>query len=270
MSVKQAKVFDWDQLRRGLEESVTLVVGGARGTGKQAALALLQLGGSVAIGDINKERLDKTAAEFAAMGYKKIFAVVADVTQTDQAHAMVEKAVKHFGKLNNVVYAAGAYLAQRPTLEIDSKEWDLIVNSNLKGAFLTDQAAIPHMIKAGGGGIVHISSNAGRTTSTFLGCHYTAAKAGILGLTRHLAKEFGSQKIRANSICPGGIDGERMKDLITELHREQDLVDLAKQTPLGRNVHERDVVGVILFLLSDLSGFVTGATIDVTGGIFMI
>jgi NAD(P)-dependent dehydrogenase (short-subunit alcohol dehydrogenase family) len=125
------------------------------------------------------------------------------------------------------------------------------------------------MIKNGGGQIVHISSNAGKTVSTFLGCHYTAAKAGILGLTRHIAKEFGPQNIRANAICPGGIVGERMTNLVTELHREQDLVNLAKGTPLGRNVYERDVVGVILFLLSDLSVFVTGESIDVTGGWYM-
>jgi 3-oxoacyl-[acyl-carrier protein] reductase len=263
-------LFDWDQMRETLADSVTLVVGGARGTGKQAALALLQLGGKVVIGDINRERLNKTMTEFEQAGFRDALAVVADVTKPEQARALVEGATKRFGKLNNLAYCAGAYLAQRSTLEIDVKEWDLIVDSNLKGAFLVDQAAIPEMIQAGGGAIVHISSNAGRTTSTFLGSHYTAAKSGILGLTRHIAKEFGPQGIRANSICPGGIDGERMKDLVTELHREQDLVEIARQTPLGRNVQERDVVGVILFLLSDLAGFVTGATIDVTGGGFMI
>jgi 3-oxoacyl-[acyl-carrier protein] reductase len=263
------KVFDWDQLRAGLADSVTIVVGGARGTGRQAALSLLQLGGSIALIDINKERLDKTAAELAGEGFKKVFAVAADVTDEERAHAAVNSCAKHFGKINNVLYAAGAYLAQRPTLEVKSAEWDLIVNSNLKGAYLIDQAAIPHMVKGGGGSIVHISSNAGKSVSVFLGCHYTAAKAGIIGLTRHIAKEFGAQGIRANAICPGGILGERMTDLVTALHREQDLVDLAKATPLGRNVHERDVVGVILFLLSDLSGFVTGSAIDVTGGWYM-
>lgn len=268
--MKQELVYDWDQLRANLANSVTIVLGGARGTGKQAALALLQLGGSVAIGDINRERLDRTMAEFKAAGHAKALAVVTDITKPDQARNLVEQTVKHFGKLDNVVFAAGAYRAQKSSLDTTAEEWDLIVDSNLKGAFLVDQAAIPHMIKGGGGNIVHISSNAGRTTSTFLGCHYTAAKAGILGLTRHFAKEFGDRGIRANSICPGGIVGERMTDLVTELHRESDLANLAKNTPLGRNVHERDVVGVILFLLSDLSGFVTGATIDVTGGIFMI
>jgi NAD(P)-dependent dehydrogenase (short-subunit alcohol dehydrogenase family) len=268
--VKQGLVWDWDKLKQGLADSVTIIVGGARGTGKQAALSLLQLGGSVAIGDINRERLDKTMAEFKAAGHTKALAVPTDITKPDEVRNLVDQTVKHFGKLDNVVFAAGAYRAQKSSLETDLEEWRLIVDSNLTGAFLIDQAAIPHMIKAGGGNIVHISSNAGRTVSTFLGCHYTAAKSGILGLTRHFAKEFGDKGIRVNSIAPGGVVGERMTDLITELHREQMLVDIAKNTPLGRNVEERDVVGAILFLLSDLSGFITGASLDVTGGIYML
>lgn len=268
--MSEDKVFDWGKVGQGLGDSVTLVIGGARGTGRTAALALLQLGGSVAIADINRERLERTADEFRAQGFAELLPVVADVTKADQATSMVEETVSRFGRIDNMVYCAGAYRAQRPTLDIDSDEWDLIVDSNLKGAFLSGKAAIPHMIRAGKGGIVHISSNAGRTVSTFLGCHYTAAKSGILGLTRHFAKEFGPDQIRVNAICPGGVAGERMHDLITELHREKDLEDLAKATPLGRNVYERDVVGVILFLLSDLSGFVTGSAIDVNGGIYML
>lgn len=268
--MQEDKVFDWEQLRSSLAESVTLVTGGARGTGRKTALALLQLGASVAIGDINKERLDRTAAELSSIGEGKLLPVVADVTQPEQVRAMVESVIRRFGKLNNVVYSAGAVRAQRPTLEIESEEWDLILDSNLKGAFLTCQAALPHIIRAGGGSIVNISSRAARVSSVFLGIHYTSAKAGILGLTKHIAKEFGPKGVRANSICPGGILGDRMTELMAALHREGDLERLAKEAPLGRNVQERDVVGVILFLLSDLSGFVTGAAIDVNGGSTMI
>jgi 3-oxoacyl-[acyl-carrier protein] reductase len=266
----QDQVFDWEGLRRGLANSVTLVTGGAQGTGRKTAEALLALGCSVAIVDINAKRLAETEKELAALGQGKIMSVVADITKFDQCKAMAAKVAEHYGKLNNIVYCAGAVRAQRPTLEIDSEEWDLIIDSNLKGAFLTCQAAIPHIITSGGGSIVHISSRAGRTSSPFLGIHYTSAKAGILGLTRHIAKEFGGNGIRANNICPGGILGERMSFLMGALKREHELEGLAKQSPLGRNVWERDVVGAILFLLSDLSGFVTGATIDVNGGTLMI
>lgn len=264
------QVFDWDGLRGNLANSVTLVVGGAQGTGRKTAESLLHLGCSVVIADINAKRLEDTAKELAAIGKGKLGSVVADITNPEQCKTMAKSAVEQLGKLNNIVYCAGAVRAQRPTLEIDSEEWDLILDSNLKGAFLTCQAAIPHIIESGGGSIVHISSRAGRTSSPFLGIHYTAAKAGILGLTRHIAKEFGDKGIRANNICPGGILGERMSFLMGALKRENELEALAKQSPLGRNVWERDVVGVILFLLSDLSGFVTGATIDVNGGTLMI
>lgn len=266
----QDQVFDWDSLRLGLSEAVTLITGGAQGTGRKTAEALLALGGKVVIADINGERLKQTEQELAALGKGEVASVVADITDPAQCKSMVEAVVARFGKINNMVYCAGAVRAQRPTLEVDSDEWDLIIDSNLKGAFLTCQAAIPAMIKSGGGAIVHLSSRAGRTSSPFLGIHYTSAKAGILGLTRHIAKEFGGQGIRANSICPGGILGERMSFLMGALKREHELEALANQSPLGRNVWERDVVGVILFLLSDLSGFVTGATIDVNGGTLMI
>lgn len=261
--------FDWKVVGDALSDSVTLVVGGARGTGKTIADNLLRLGARVAISDVNPERVQAVEAEFAEYG-NRFTAAAGDATVAEDARRVAAAAAESFGALHNVVYSAGAYRAQRPTLDIESDEWDLIVDSNLKGAFISYQAAIPHIITSGGGSLVSISSLAGRTSSPFLGCHYSAAKAGVLGLTRHLAKEFGDKNIRANSICPGGIVGIRMTDLLTELDREADLVELANQTPLGRNVFEQDVAGVALFLLSDLSRFVTGATLDVNGGILTI
>jgi 3-oxoacyl-[acyl-carrier protein] reductase len=261
--------FDWKVVGDALSDSVTLIVGGARGTGKTIAENLLRLGARVSVSDVSPQRIEAVESEFADYG-DRFTAMTGDATLSDDARRVAAHAAEAFGALNNVVYSAGAYRAQRPTLEIDSQEWDLIVDSNLKGAFVSYQASIPHIVASGGGSLVSISSLAGRTSSPFLGCHYSAAKAGILGLTRHLAKEFGAQNIRANSICPGGIVGTRMTDLLTELGRESDLVELAKQTPLGRNVYEHDVAGVTLFLLSDLSRFVTGATIDVNGGILTI
>jgi 3-oxoacyl-[acyl-carrier protein] reductase len=262
--------FDWTAVGEDLARSVTLIAGGARGTGRTAALNLLRLGAQVAIVDLHPGHIAAVEREFAEFGDAQLLTAVADCTVRDDIRAAAERTVERFGALNKLVYCAGAYRAQRPTLDIDAGEWDLILDSNLKGAFLSVQAVVPHMRRAGGGAIVNISSLAGRTSSPFLGCHYSAAKAGILGLTRHIAKEFGPDNIRANAICPGGVVGTRMNDLLAELHREQDLMELAKQTPLGRNVFEQDVVGAILFLLSDLSRFVTGATLDVNGGILTI
>jgi 3-oxoacyl-[acyl-carrier protein] reductase len=270
MDLELEKAFDWAEVGAGLAESVTIVAGGARGTGRTAAYNLLGLGARVAIIDLHQDRVRETTEELQSFGDDRVVGLVADCTVANDIRRAVGEAANAFGSVNHLVYCAGAYRAQRPTLEVEPEEWDLIVDSNLKGAFLTYQAVIPHIVTAGGGSLVSISSLAGRTSSPFLGCHYSAAKAGILGLTRHIAKEFGPSNIRANSICPGGIIGARMNDLLTDLDRQDDLVQLARQTPLGRNGHELDVVGAILFLLSDLSRFVTGATIDVNGGILTV
>lgn len=270
VDVNLADTFDWAGVGESLAGCVTLVAGGARGTGRLTALNLLRLGGRVAVLDLDAGRVAEVERDFAGFGADRLLTAVGDCTAPGDVQRVAADVAEHFGSLDRLVYCAGAYRAQRPTLDVDADEWDLILDSNLKGAFLTCQAVLPHMQRAGGGAVVTISSLAGRTSSPFLGCHYSAAKAGVLGLTRHLAKEFGPDGIRANAICPGGIVGDRMNDLLTELHREQDLVELAKQTPLGRNVHEQDVVGAVLFLLSDLSRFVTGATLDVNGGILTI
>jgi 3-oxoacyl-[acyl-carrier protein] reductase len=270
MNSTLSDTFDWTAVGEDLSRSVILIAGGARGTGRTAALNLLRLGARVAIVDLDPGHIAALRREFVDFDDAQLLTVVADCTVRDEIRAAAARTVERFGSLTKLVYCAGAYRAQRPTLDVDPEEWDLILDSNLKGAFLTVQAVVPHMQQAGGGAIVNISSLAGRTSSPFLGCHYSAAKAGVLGLTRHIAKEFGPNNIRANAICPGGVVGTRMNDLLTELHREQDLVELAKQTPLGRNVFEQDVVGAILFLLSDLSRFVTGATLDVNGGILTI
>lgn len=262
-------LFDPRTIGDQLGRSVTLIAGGARGVGRRAAENLLAIGGRVAVVDLMPDRVEAARAELASYG-DRFLALRGDCTDRADMKRVVFDTVAAFGELTGVVYAAGAYRAQRPTLEVDPEEWDLILDSNLKGAFLTFQAAIPALIESGGGSIVSISSLAGRTSSPFLGCHYSAAKAGVLGLVRHLAKEFGPAGVRANSICPGGIAGQRMNDLLRELDREADLRVLAEQTPLQRNVEEHDVVGAILFLLSDLSRFVTGATVDVNGGILTV
>jgi NAD(P)-dependent dehydrogenase (short-subunit alcohol dehydrogenase family) len=267
MKVDLAQAFNWAAVGESLADSVTVIAGGARGTGRTAAVNLSLLGGRVAIVDVDPDRVEVVAAELHS---PNVAAFVGDCTDRDSIRSAVDAAAERFGTITNLVYCAGAYRAQRPTLDVEPDEWDLIVDSNLKGAFLTFQAAIPHMQRGGGGAIVTISSLAGRTSSPFLGCHYSAAKAGVLGLTRHVAKEFGPSNVRANAICPGGLVGERMADLLTDLGREDDLAVLAGQTPLGRNGEEQDVVGAILFLLSDLSRFVTGATIDVNGGILTV
>jgi len=127
-------------------------------------------------------------------------------------------------------------------------------------------AVIPHMIEAGEGRIINFSSNAGRTTSPVLGASYTAAKAGVLGLTRHFAKEYADRHILVNSIAPGPARGERGKDLFSPEIEAALIADI----PLGRLAEPQEVANVVLFLASDLASFVTGTTIDVNGGYVMV
>jgi NAD(P)-dependent dehydrogenase (short-subunit alcohol dehydrogenase family) len=142
----------------------------------------------------------------------------------------------------------------------------MVVDSNLKGTFLCCKHVIPHMLKAGGGRIINFSSNAGRTSSPALGVHYTAAKAGVLGLTRHLAKEYAARQILVNTIAPGPALVERNFEIMTEEAREQ----LRQDIPLGRYAEPSDLSAAVRFLASDGARHITGATLDVNGGYVMV
>ena len=125
------------------------------------------------------------------------------------------------------------------------------------------QAAAPYL--DGGGAIVNVASLAGRSSSPLQGCHYSASKAGLLGLTRHLARELGPRHIRVNAVCPGPI----MTDMLTRTTSKEQIADLAAQVPVGRAGTPDDIAGVIAFLASDDAGYINGASLDANGGIFM-
>ena len=142
----------------------------------------------------------------------------------------------------------------------------MVVDSNLKGIFLCCKHVIPHMLKAGGGRIINFSSNAGRTSSPALGVHYTAAKAGVLGLTRHLAKEYAKHQILVNTIAPGPALVERNYEILDAEGIER----LREEIPLGRYAEPSDLSAAVRFLASDGARHITGATLDVNGGYVMV
>lgn len=142
-------------------------------------------------------------------------------------------------------------------------EWDMVLNSNLKGSFVCAKFVIPHMLRQGGGRIINFSSNAGRTYSPWLGSCYTVAKTGIIGLTRHLAREYAQNQILVNTIAPGPTRGERVNDLTGDAEGER---AMAAMIPLGRLGEADDIAKVALFLASDAASFMTGAILDVNGG----
>jgi NAD(P)-dependent dehydrogenase (short-subunit alcohol dehydrogenase family) len=242
--------------------TVAVVTGAGRGIGTVITSALIAQGATVYIPDLDEERSRATAAKLGP----SVKAAKLDVTVQSEVASFFRRLESEAGGADFLVNCAGGYAPLIPTLKITEAEYDLVMDSNLKGTFFCCQAAIPQMIRKKRGAIVNFSSLAGRQTSPALGSHYTAAKAGVLGLTRHLAKEFGAHGVRVNAIAPGTTEGERVAGLLTPADRDRQLQSI----PLGRFATAEDLTDVVMFLLSDASRYVTGATIDVNGGVLTI
>jgi 3-oxoacyl-[acyl-carrier protein] reductase len=241
---------------------IAVVTGAGRGIGKVVARYLMDAGATVYVPDLDGERSRQTSRELG----NAVRPATLDVTDAAAVRSFFAHVDEEAGGADYLVNCAGGYAPLVPTLKITESEYDMVLDSNLKGTFLCCQAAIPAMIRKASGAIVNFSSLAGRQTSPALGSHYTAAKAGILGLTRHIAKEFGAQGVRANAVAPGTTEGERIVGLLTPQDRENQLKDI----PLGRFTTPKDLADVVLFLLSDRARYITGATIDVNGGVLTI
>ncbi|MEX3858663.1 SDR family NAD(P)-dependent oxidoreductase [Paraburkholderia sp. BR10923] len=247
-----------------LLENRTIIVTGAaspRGIGKATARALAAQGASVVILDLRREDAQSAAAELGA----KHLGLACDVTDKDACIAAARETLQRFGRIDGLVNNAGITQPVR-TLEIGGKDFDAIVDVNLRGTLYMSQAVLPAMKEQNGGSIVCMSSvSAQRGGGIFGGPHYSAAKAGVLGLAKAMAREFGANHIRVNSITPGLIHTEITGDKLTPAMRE----DIIKGIPLGRLGDAADVANACLFLLSDLSSYLTGITLDVNGGMLI-
>jgi NAD(P)-dependent dehydrogenase (short-subunit alcohol dehydrogenase family) len=244
---------------------VVIVTGAGRAIARQVALDFAGEGARVVVVDIVDARAKHTVAEIEAAGGTAL-AVACDVRDETAVQQMVEQTARTFGRIDVLVNAAGGYTMGRVSHELSSADWDMVLDSNLKGSFLCCKHVIPHLLTAGGGRIINFSSNAGRTSSPALGVHYTAAKAGVLGLTRHLAKEYAARNILVNTIAPGPAMVERNFEIMTAEAREQ----LRKDIPLGRYAEPSDLSAAVRFLASDGARHITGATLDVNGGYVMV
>ena len=243
-------------------DKVILITGSGRGMGAEVARAFAKESATVCVADLDEMRAKSVAADIIKQG-GKARAFHTDVRIDASVKAMFENIEAEFGGLDILVNMAGGYgEAFRRSDETPADEWDMVIDSNLKGSFLCAKYAVPLMRKKGGGRIINFSSNAGRTVSPLLGCSYTAAKAGVIGLSRHLAKEFAHESILVNTIAPGPVDGDRLADLLD--HSGKDT--LASQIPIGRLATSGDIAPVVLFLASNAASFMTGAILDVNGG----
>ncbi|MGD9711197.1 MAG: SDR family NAD(P)-dependent oxidoreductase [Thermomicrobiales bacterium] len=242
-----------------------LVTGSGQGMGRAIAVALAQRGANVVINDVNAEQAQQTAVDLAEVYGVDTMALTASVIDRPAVHAMIEEIVERFGGLHILVNNAGVL---RPTkvIEIPEEEWDWVVDVNLKGTFLVSQAVLPVMRQQEWGRVVNISSSAGRSVSTVGGAHYTAAKAGVLGFSRHLAREEAGHGITVNAVCPGLFDTEMVRHTIDDARTEA----YAQSFPIQRLGLPEEVAELVAFLASDRAAYITGASLDINGGDLMI
>jgi len=242
-----------------LKGRVALITGSGRGIGKAAAHALGREGVRIVITDIDSVAVEQACGDLAAQNVEAI-GIVADVCNEEQVDALARQSIKTFGKVdilvNNAGFTRDKYLTKMPT-----QDWDAVIDTILRGAFLCTKAVLPSMIEQRWGRVINISSRAhlGNPGQT----NYSAAKAGLIGFTRALAMEQGKFNITANAIAPGFIETELVKALPTyEKLREIAL----SRNPVPRLGTPEDIANAILFLASDRASFITGDTLHVTGG----
>jgi 3-oxoacyl-[acyl-carrier protein] reductase len=246
---------------KSLEGLTALVTGGDRGVGKGIALELARRGCRVAVNyHTGADCAEETVGEIRALGVDA-FAVRADVRDAAAIQEMLRATLARFDHLDVLVNNAGIQ-TWKPFLEVTEEEWDLVIDTNLKGCFLCTQAAARHMRERGAGSIVNIGSGCNKVAFPQL-VAYTASKGGIEMLTKVAALELGPHGIRVNCVAPGAIEIER-----TRQERPDYARTWGRVTPLGRVGHPDDVGTVVSFLASDDARFVTGQTIWVDGGLF--
>ncbi len=246
-----------------LQDKVALITGAgsASGIGRATARLFAEHGGRVALTDVDAESLAEARAELG----ENHRSYVCDVTDAEQCRGTAGEAMKDFGRIDILVNNAGVVHGTRFS-DITSQEYDQVLDVNLRGNFQMAQAIVPHMRKSGSGAIVCVSSIAGRAGGGVFGSsHYAAAKSGIFGLAKGLARELAPDGIRVNAVAPGPIDNDFTQGKMTP----EDKARIAKGIPMGRLGRPEEVASVILFLATDLSSYVTGVVLDVNGGLLI-
>ena len=247
-----------------LQDKVAVVTGAAQGIGRAIAQLLGRRAAKIVVNDISEQQAATTAAVIRKQGGTAI-ELIADVTNAADVERMISVVVRKFSTIHILVNNAGVL---RPTRlpHISEAEWDLVLSSNLKGTFLCSQAVLPYFVEQRWGRIVNVSSTAGKSVSTLGGVHYTAAKAGVLGLTRAFAKEMARYNIRVNAVCPGLVNTEMVRNNVSS----EQLQSFVAGFPISRMCEPEEVAELVSFLLSDGSNYITGASFDINGGDLMI
>jgi 3-oxoacyl-[acyl-carrier protein] reductase len=244
-----------------LAGKVALVTGAAQGIGKAVALLLARNGADIVVSDINLEKAEETAKEVQALG-RKALATKVDVATLGDVEKMVESILAQFGKVDILVNNAGI-ARDKLILRMSEEDWDAVLDINLKGTFNCTKAVVRHMSKQKSGKIVNIASVVGEMGNAGQG-NYAASKAGVIGFTKTIAREFAQRGINVNAIAPGYIETP-MTDALPDKVKEE----LKRLIPMDRLGKPEDVAEAVLFLVSESANYITGQVLNVNGGIYM-
>ncbi len=258
-------------MRRFLDQ-VVVITGAANGIGKACALRFAQEGANIACLDISVEENEAAAAACRDLGVEAM-ALQCDITDSDNVNLVVRATMERWGRIDTVVASAGIY-SGAPLAEVPLQQWQRTLDINLTGAFLTNQAVVPIMMAQRSGSIINLSSMAGKT-SWPASAEYSSSKSGVIGLTRSVAMELAPYGATANAVCPGNTLTDMVRNVAAKVGKADGLTSeewlnmRANDCPMKRLAEPWEIAGVIAFLASEDSRYLTGQAIEVDGGMVM-
>jgi len=245
-----------------LKDTISVVTGAATGIGRATAIKFAEHGSTVILADINLDGIKKTSEIIEEKGYSGI-PIKIDLTSLSYIKSFTSKVISQFKRIDILVNNAGIF-STLPILEMTEQEWDLVMGVNLKGTFFLCKEILPIMIKQRSGKIINLSSLAAKRGGVTSGINYAASKAGIISVTKCLAKFAASYGINVNAVVPAFCDTNMFRSLPKEK-----IESAIKGIPLGRPAQPEELADAILFLASDEASYITGEILDVNGGVLM-